>query len=108
MADEKPEIPISKLAEYISITQGMVSIDDALAELGMENKWAKEQFKAQYSISILKFHKQCRLMRAKELLKIGEKRIGEIATIVGYKNIYTFSEAYKIKYGHAPSKDRKK
>ena len=49
-----------------------------------------------------------RLSEAKELFKNKELTLGEIATKVGYKNLSTFTEAFKSIVGMKPKKYRDK
>jgi AraC-like DNA-binding protein len=45
---------------------------------------------------------------ARHLLKSKDYSIGDIAVLVGYEDLYTFSAAYKKVFGVSPSKDVEK
>lgn len=49
------------------------------------------------------YYRRCRLERAKILLLEKNLRVGEIAELMGYSSIYTFSRAFKAEYGVCPS-----
>lgn len=51
----------------------------------------------------LGFIRTIRMKRGKLLLESGEHSIGEVALMVGYSNLRTFSENFKSEYGMSPS-----
>lgn len=63
----------------------------------------KNGFKACYNTTIHQYLIRLRMMKAKELLNNKNYSIGEIATIVGYKNPAHFSKAFKNFYDRLPS-----
>jgi len=62
----------------------------------------KVGFKKFYGITLYEFYLECRMNKAKELLNTSEYNISEIATLVGYKHIQSFSSAFRKRYGINP------
>lgn len=64
----------------------------------------RKLFSLIYGMSPSKYLQVIRINKAKDLLANGLHSIGEIAEIVGYSNIYYFSNAFKKATGISPSK----
>ncbi len=64
--------------------------------------YLEKEFKARYGYSIMNYYNEKRLEKAKELLK--DMTVTQTATALEYSSIYTFSRAYKNKFGVSPSK----
>jgi AraC-like DNA-binding protein len=61
-------------------------------------------FKRDLEITTFEYIRNRRLDEAMSLLTSeGDKSVGEIALLVGYENLGAFSEAFKKRFGHAPS-----
>lgn len=86
-----PELRISELAALIGVSERCLS----------------ETFTDIYGISPKRYLTELRLKRAKELL-LGDYSIGDIAQIVGYRDIYHFSNSFKDEFGITPSEYRRK
>jgi AraC-like DNA-binding protein len=63
----------------------------------------RKMFKKYMGISPLKYHNGLRILRAKELLLVSDKRIKEISSELGFQSIYYFSRLFKDKTGMTPS-----
>ena len=87
-----PNLTIVKLAEYS----------------GYSVSYFSRAFKAYMNDSPVVHLNKLRLSEAKELFKNKELTLGEIATKVGYKNLSTFTEAFKSIVGMKPKKYRDK
>ena len=87
-----PELTIVKLAEYS----------------GYSISYFSRAFKAYMNDSPVVHLNKLRLSEAKELFKNKELTLGEIAARVGYKNLSTFTEAFKSIVGMKPKKYRDK
>ena len=59
-------------------------------------------FREKFGIGIIAYRNEARLTAAKELLRT--KSVTEVAYALGYSSIYSFSRAYKNKFGISPSK----
>ena len=53
-------------------------------------------------MGIIAYRNQKRLEYAKELLR--DNSVGEVAEQLGYKSIFSFSRAFKLHFGTAPTK----
>ena len=58
-------------------------------------------FREKFGIGIIAYRNEARLTAAKELLRT--KSVTEVAYTLGYSSIYSFSRAYKNKFGISPS-----
>ena len=58
-------------------------------------------FREKYGVGIIAYRNEERLARAKELL--ATKTVTDVAYTLGYSSIYSFSRAYKNKFGCSPS-----
>lgn len=61
-------------------------------------------FAKTYNTSIYQSIKQCRMQKAFELLKKGDKNITQIANEVGYINVSAFCKNFKQHFGKSPTK----
>ena len=68
---------------------------------------AKDQEALLYGTTIYEFILACRIDRAKELLADREKKISEIAALVGYERQSSFSAAFHQKTGITPNEFRR-
>jgi len=59
-------------------------------------------FKILYGMPPYEFYLEHRMNKAKELLSTGEYNISEIASLVGYKHIQSFSNAFRKRHGINP------
>ena len=59
----------------------------------------KRIFKEETGTSIIKYHNDLRMEKARELLIGGTAPIGQIAQALGFSNVYYFSSAFRKKYG---------
>lgn len=64
-------------------------------------------FRMLYGTTIYEFILACRIDRAKELLADREKKLSEIATLVGYERQSSFSAAFHQKTGITPNEFRR-
>ncbi len=58
--------------------------------------------------TLLDYYSSCRLRVARSLIRENKMKIGEIAELLNYSSVYSFSKAYKNKYGICPTDARKK
>jgi AraC-like DNA-binding protein len=60
-------------------------------------------FKAELNVSPLEYVRNRRLDEAKTLLKSGQYQVSDVALLVGYEDLSSFSKAYKLRFKHPPS-----
>lgn len=60
-------------------------------------------FKEVYGISPMRWFRQLKLEKAKELLRAGKYSVTEVAYACGFADIFTFSKAFKREWGRSPS-----
>ena len=80
-----------------------------LAELaalaGMSRSSFSNRFTELVGVSPLRYHSNWRLTLARDTLKAGSTRVGDVALSVGYISEAAFSRAYKAQFGHSPAQD---
>jgi AraC-like DNA-binding protein len=64
------------------------------------------EFRRVFGIPVFQFVLQLRVSQASYLLRDQNRRVGEIASAVGYSDIYTFSKMFKRHTGVSPKKFR--
>jgi signal transduction histidine kinase/ligand-binding sensor domain-containing protein/DNA-binding response OmpR family regulator len=115
---EKPQTPTSSLAvssvdnrfleklnTYIenNLTNEQLSVDMIAGEMNMSNSSLYRKVKAISDLSPVDFIRMARLKKAVQLMQSGEKRIGEIAYLVGFSSPAYFSTSFQKQYGKPPS-----
>lgn len=77
---------------------------DSLANLaGMSRSSFSAHFTTLVGRSPVRYQNEWRLALARDMLKRGSARVGEIGLRVGYESEAAFSRAYKQFFGHAPN-----
>lgn len=84
------------------------SINQLSREFGLNENLLKTKFKKLFDSTIHQFYLEAKMKKAKELLKITQLPIYEIAEEVGYKNATHFSAAFKRSYKESPKDFRNK
>jgi len=75
--------------------------------VGTNENHLKKHFKAVFQETVFGFIKNFRIEKAKQLLKIGELTIAQIADQLGYKHATHFSAAFKKITGELPKEFQK-
>lgn len=83
--------------------QNPPSIAMLAGRVGTNACYLKRQFKRTFGTTIYAYILQLRMEKALKLLQLKEKRISEIAHIVGYKHAAHFTTAFKKHYGVTPT-----
>jgi AraC-like DNA-binding protein len=78
------------------------SIDALAGVAGMSRSSFYERFTALVGQSPQRYSNEWRLALARELLRKGDARVGQVGLSVGYRSEAAFSRAYKALYGHSP------
>ncbi len=60
------------------------------------------EFRRYFGIPIIQYVQQLRMNQATYLLRDHNRRIGEIALLVGYPDLYSFSKMFKRRFGLSP------
>lgn len=82
-----------------------IAIPDLARLVGMSTSAFHKHFKTVTSLTPLRYQKELRLIRARELLKTGGASVTIAAFAVGYESPSQFSREYARKYGVPPSRD---
>ena len=80
-----------------------ISLKNLAREMAMNEFKLKHGFKRLFGTPVFKFFFEERMKTARYLLGETDKPIGEIAGLVGYKNVASFSAAFKKRFGYPPS-----
>jgi AraC-like DNA-binding protein len=76
--------------------------------IGLNDFKLKRGFKQLYGVTIFEFLIQARMEKARQLLQNADMTVHAVAIAVGYKNISSFTVAYKKKFGQLPSEVKNK
>ena len=79
--------------------------NEIATRMGVSRASLYRNFKKTTGKSIMSYVRHRRMEEARQLIKAGKLKLGDIAQLVGYEDLYTFSTAYKNIFGVAPSKD---
>ncbi len=78
------------------------SLRELARQLGLNESKLKQGFRQQFGTTMWAYIIQFRLNKARQLLFETDLPVGEIATLVGYKNGAHFTAAFKEKFGLQP------
>lgn len=103
-----PESKIAMLKRYIEHSY-MESIDitELAKEYGYERSYLYRLFKRSYGMGIKEYVGKIKMEKAREFLERG-LFVNTVAKMVGYKDEFNFSKAFKKYYGTSPSEIRMK
>ncbi len=78
--------------------------NESLAKLcGISTVYFRKLFYKIYKVAPIKYLKKVRLDKAKELLIGDFTSVSDVATLVGFSSVYTFSKTFKKEIGVAPT-----
>lgn len=104
----------SGLAEYGEYSRAAIGImreeysdaelsnDSIAARLNISTVYFRKVFQNDVGMPPIAYLRKLRIERAKELLRLPGKRVGEVAFEVGYSGIYSFSRVFKRETGMTP------
>ncbi|MBP6624476.1 MAG: helix-turn-helix transcriptional regulator, partial [Chitinophagaceae bacterium] len=75
--------------------------------VGTNQCYLKKGFKEVYEQTIFEFIQENRMIKAKYLLQSANSNITEIADMVGYSSLSSFSQSYKNYFGISPTEQIK-
>ena len=101
---------IAKADEYIenNLMDNSFSIDKLINYCGTSDTYFREVFKEIHGTSPLKYINNLRIEKAKDYLKNTDISINKISELVGFLNIYYFSNTFKQFVGESPLQYRKR
>lgn len=95
---------VSKAKNHIDINYTMpISFEDLAASLNLSRNYFGYIFKKLEKCTPYQYLTNVRLTKSIDLITIHNYSIGDAALAVGYTDIFTFSKAFKRKYGRSPS-----
>ncbi len=84
-----------------------LGVPDVCKFASLSNSQVTRKLKDICSLSTEQFIQRYRMHRAFEMLQAGDRRVGEVATAVGFKEVAYFSRVFKQTYGVNPSEVKK-
>lgn len=96
---------VEQIKNYIDAGNGFyMSLTDFSKVFHYNRFYLEKKFKEAYHIGIIEYRNRKRMGRAKQLLETHS--VSQVALQMGYGSIYSFSRAYKLHFGYAPSQSR--
>ena len=90
-----------QLKDYIDSGNGLkMQLEDFEKTFYQSKFYLEKKFKEAYGMAIIEYRNKKRMKIAPLLLK--NRSVSEVAEILGYQSIYSFSRAYKQHYGYSP------
>src|SRR5262245_499463 len=100
---------VLKAQEWVHIRDGQdVSLASMAATAGLERRTFLRRFVSATGMTPIEYCRAVRIARARELLEFGNTPQKEIARSLGYKDVASFSRAFRKVMGVAPGTYRKK
>ncbi|MFC5651069.1 response regulator [Paenibacillus solisilvae] len=99
---------VGKAKQYVRdyLSDG-VSLQTVADHMGMNASYFSRWFKYSTNRNFVDFLKECRIEKAKELLKQGAYGLQEISTRIGYADVKHFYRVFKELTGYTPSEYKK-
>jgi AraC-like DNA-binding protein len=92
-----------QIKDYLDVGNGLgMNLDDLEKRFFHSKFYLEKKFKKAFGIGIMEYRNQKRMERANDLLD--QHSVTEVAELLGYQSIYTFSRAYKQYHGISPNK----
>jgi len=105
-AAETPD-RLSQIKAYIEYNyMENITVGALTSTFGFERSYLYRMFKARYGIGVKEYIMRCRTERAKGFLESGHT-VAETAYLVGYRDEFNFSRAFKKAVGKPPSEFKK-
>ena len=105
MEKQEPSSVVDRIKDYIDAGNGFsMSLDDFAQFFHYDKFHLERQFKAAFGTSLIRYRNEMRMEYARRLL--ATKSVTATAEELGFESIYSFSRAYKNRYGFPPPTDR--
>lgn len=82
------------------------SLPELAAKCGLSVSRFSQLFTESVGLPPLRYAEQLRLRHARELLRLGSLRVGEVAEACGYESAFYFSNRYRKTFGYPPSQEK--
>ena len=107
-ANEPPRDRLSEIKRHIEYHyMDKISVGELSKAYGYERTYLYRSFAARYGVGVKEYLNEIRMMRAREFLSAG-RTVQETAFLVGFRDEFGFSRAFKKRLGVPPSTFRKK
>lgn len=84
----------------------MQSLTELAAQMNYSYSYLSDLFRRVTGDTLTAYYRDRRLKAAQLLLREGKKSVGEIAALLQYSSIYTFSRAFREQFGTSPTQYR--
>ncbi len=97
---------VDKVKAYIdkNYSNTNLSLENIASNMSINASHLSNIFKKESGLSITEYLTECRMRNAKELIDKGNKKLYEIAELVGFNDPYYFSKCFKKTFGVSASK----
>lgn len=105
MEEQEPSSVADRVKDYIDAGNGFsMSLDDFAQFFHYDKFHLERQFKSAFGTSLIRYRNEMRMEYARRLLVT--KSVTATAEALGFDSIYSFSRAYKNRYGFSPTEGR--
>lgn len=97
---------VDKVKAYIdkNYSNSDLSLENIASNMSINASHLSNIFKKEAGLSVIEYLTECRMKNAKELIDRGNKKLFEIAELVGFNDPYYFSKCFKKYTGVSASK----
>ena len=101
--EEQPTVA-HQIKDYIDAGNGMgMTLDGFARSFYYDKFYLERKFKDSFGVGVIEYRNEKRMELAAELLK--KKSVSSVAEMLGCRSIYSFSRAFKMRFGYPPSKE---
>ena len=101
LQDDKQPNVVYHIKDYLDAGNGLeMTLDDFAKSFFYDKFYLERKFKEAFGINLIEYRNKKRMDLAKYLLK--HHSVSQVAELIGYQSIYSFSRAYKSHFGYAP------
>ena len=100
------ETPLVRAIEFVETHLfEKFNIADLVAAARTSQATLFRLFKRDLKVSPIEYARNRRLDEAKTLLKSREYQVSDVALLVGYEDLSSFSKAFRLRFGSPPSQE---